>query len=58
MMELSEDVQQDMELAEVCKTRYFNHNSWIYFIGLIGKAEQMTHMDLNQDGRIGGGARH
>lgn len=25
-------------------------------IGLLGKAEQMTHMDLNRDGRIGGGA--
>ncbi|CAF4345677.1 unnamed protein product, partial [Rotaria sordida] len=25
---------------------------------LLGKAEQMTNIDLNQDGRIGGGATH
>jgi hypothetical protein len=28
----------------------------VYFVGLIGKIESATHIDLNRDGRIGGGA--
>jgi hypothetical protein len=27
----------------------------VFFLGLVGKIEKATHIDLNGDGRIGGG---
>ena len=44
-----------MEVRQI--TIELNRHSLCY-IGLVGKIEKATHIDLNQDGRIGGGAAY
>ncbi len=39
-----------------CLERYFLTSMFSAFLGLVGKIEQATHIDLNGDGRIGSGA--